>query len=211
MPRAQKTPRPDIPRAALAKLPEGEPTFFAEDREAWRAWLSENGGKAKAVWLLFLKRSTGKRCISLAEADEEALCFGWIDGKLRSIDGERHLLRFSPRHPGSIWSASNKARAEKLIAEGRMTKAGMKLVEAAKRSGEWDRPIDVRSAEVPEDLAAALAGDAEARRYFEALAISYRKQYVAWLLAAKRPETRQKRVRAVVDRCRRGIKPGIDL
>ncbi len=203
--------RPVIPKRFLATLPRGEPTFFAPDREAWRAWLSAHAAKEKAVWLLFLKKATGRPCIGLAEAVEEALCVGWIDGKLRNIDGARHVLRFSPRHPGSFWSASNKARAQKLIAQGRMTPAGMKLVEAAKRSGEWDRPVDVRTAEVPEDLAAALAKDATARARFEGFALSYRKMYVAWVTAAKRDETRQKRVRAVVERSRRGIKPGIDL
>lgn len=203
--------RPVLPKRFLATLPEGEPTFFAPDREAWHAWLKVHAAEERAVWLLFFNKGTGRPCIQLAEAVEEALCFGWIDGKLRGVDAARHVLRFSPRKPRSNWSASNKARAQELIAQGRMTPAGMKLVEAAKRSGEWARPIDVRTADVPEELAAALAKVPAARSYFEGLAASYRKMYVAWVLAAKRDETRLKRVRAVVDRCRKGIKPGIDL
>ena len=189
-----------------------QPTFFARDRRTWRAWLERHHASRREIWLLFYKKHTGKSCVTLGEAVEEALCFGWIDGKLRRVDDQRHLLRFTPRRPGSVWAESNKARVRRLTAEGRMTEAGLRLVDAAKKSGQWRVATErERSARMPRDLARALDDKPQARRFFENLAPSYRKMYVGWVLAAKREETRQRRIRTVVDRALRGLKPGIDL
>ena len=189
-----------------------QPTFFARDRRAWRAWLECHHASRREVWLLFYKKHTGRQCITLGEAVEEALCFGWIDGKLRRVDDQRHLLRFTPRRPGSVWAESNKARVRRLTAEGRMTEAGLRLVDAAKNSGQWRAATErERSVRMPRNLARALDNEPQARRFFENLAPSYRKMYVGWVLAAKREETRQRRIRTVVDRALRGLKPGIDL
>ena len=92
------------------ELPADDLRFFARDRSAWRTWLRRHHASRSEVWLIFYKRHTGKPCVTLAEAVEEALCYGWIDGKLRRIDDERHVLRFCPRKPGSAWSAINKER-----------------------------------------------------------------------------------------------------
>ena len=190
---------------------DGEGTFFAGSRGEWRAWLAAHHASEKAVWLAFFKKHVQKPCVTLAEAVEEALCFGWIDGKLRRIDDERHVLRFSPRHPGSVWSETNKARVRRLTAEGRMTEAGLLMVEAGKKSGQWQKARLRERTTVPKDLAAALAANAAARSFFGGLAPSYRKLYVAWLEDAKRPETRQRRIATVVARSARGQKPGIDM
>jgi len=113
-------------------------TFFAPDRATWRAWLEANHERATEIWLVFLKKHVGEPCVTLEQAVEEALCSGWIDGRLRRIDERSHALRFSPRKPTSRWSASNKERAERLTREGRMAPAGLALVAAAKASGAWD-------------------------------------------------------------------------
>lgn len=103
-------------------------------REEWRSWLAENFDKQKYAWLLLCKKGVDMKRMSLEEAVEEAICFGWIDGKLRRVDEKRFILRFSPRKLKSIWSKINKERAERLIATGRLTEAGLATVDAAKKS-----------------------------------------------------------------------------
>ncbi len=185
-------------------------TFFAEDAAAWHAWLEEHHASEREVWLVLLKRRVPRPSIRLDEAVEEALCFGWIDGRLRRIDDESHMLRFTPRRPDSVWAASNKARVERLIAEGRMRPEGLALVEEAKRRGEWDR-VDEREvvSVVPDDLAAALAGDTTEAAGWERLAPSLKKQYLYWIGEAKRPETRARRVAEAVRRAPEGGRRGV--
>jgi uncharacterized protein YdeI (YjbR/CyaY-like superfamily) len=184
-------------------------TFFAEDVAAWRAWLEANHDTAREVWLVLLKVHVQRASVSYPEAVEEALCFGWIDGMLRRIDDESHMVRFTPRKPGSVWAASNKARVERLIAAGRMRPEGLAMVEEAKARGEWDR-VDQREdvTTVPHDLAAALAEDSTAGREWERLAPSHKKVYLFWIVDAKRPETRARRVAETVQRVREGRRPG---
>jgi uncharacterized protein YdeI (YjbR/CyaY-like superfamily) len=190
----------------------GQPALFARDRYAWRAWLTRHHASEPGVWLLLFKKHTGRPCITLDMAVEEALCFGWIDGKLRRVYDERHIVRFTPHRPDSVWSESNKARVRRLIAAGRMTAAGLRLVDAAKRSGQWRLAAERdRSPRVPHDLVEALGVEPQALGFFAGLAPSYRKMYIGWVLAAKREDTRRRRIRTVVERARRGLKPGIDL
>jgi uncharacterized protein YdeI (YjbR/CyaY-like superfamily) len=190
----------------------GEGRFIARSRGTWRAWLTRHHVSDRCVWLILLKRHVEKPCVTLAEAVEEALCFGWIDGKLRRIDDERHALRFTPRRPGSVWSETNKARVRRLIAEGRMTEAGLLAVAAGKKSGQWQKARALaRTTALPKDLALALESNPAARSFFAGLAPSYRKLYVAWVEDAKRPQTRQRRVATVLARAARGRKPGIDM
>ena len=113
-------------------------TFFAADRAAWRAWPTANHASCSEIWLVFLKKHVGEPCVTLDEAVEEALCFGWVDSLLRRVDDRRHVLRFTPRKAASQWSASNKERAERLTREGLMAPAGLAAVAAAKKSGAWD-------------------------------------------------------------------------
>jgi uncharacterized protein YdeI (YjbR/CyaY-like superfamily) len=193
-------------------LPELRRAFFARDRDVWRKWLARHHQSAAEVWLLLYKKHTGTPCLSMGDAVEEALCYGWIDGKLRRVDDGRHLLRFCPRRPKSVWSASNRARVARLVQEGRMAPAGLEAVQIAKKNGQWQAAQRLeRTSAVPADLAKALAASGRAASYFDSLAPSYRKTYVAWVLTAKRAETRAARIRAVVSRSARGVKPGIDL
>jgi uncharacterized protein YdeI (YjbR/CyaY-like superfamily) len=132
-------------------------TFFAADRVTWRDWLERHHIDKSEIWLVFLKKHVDEPCVTYDEAVEEALCFGWIDGVLRRIDDREHAVRFTPRKPGSVWSESNVVRVERLIAEGRMTEAGMALVRAAKESGAWDEAVSGRPDVTRDDLAAAPA------------------------------------------------------
>jgi uncharacterized protein YdeI (YjbR/CyaY-like superfamily) len=113
-------------------------TFLAPTREAWRAWLAEHHATSAQIWLVLAKKGSGVQAVTLEEATEKALCFGWIDSVQKRIDDRTHALRFTPRRPKSVWSQSNRGRVERLIAEDRMTPAGLALVEAGKASGQWE-------------------------------------------------------------------------
>ncbi|OGO08523.1 MAG: hypothetical protein A2Y61_00455, partial [Chloroflexi bacterium RBG_13_60_13] len=166
-----------------------------KDRKGWRAWLEQNHATEKEVWLVLYKKHVARPGISLEDAVEEALCFGWIDGRLRRIDDEKHILRFSPRRRGSIWSESNKRRAERMIEQGRMTEAGLAKVSEAKENGEWDRAtLREDTTTIPPDLYTALQANRTTRGDFEELAPSLRKQYLWWITSAKTDQTRQKRI-----------------
>jgi uncharacterized protein YdeI (YjbR/CyaY-like superfamily) len=122
----------------MATIPEVDP-FFAADRAAWREWLAVHHGSASVVWLLLHKKHVGEPSVTYDEAVEEALCWGWIDGRANRWDELSYALRFTPRKPGSVWSESNVVRVERMIAEGRMTPAGQALVDEDKRRGTWKR------------------------------------------------------------------------
>jgi len=178
--------------------PEITETFFAVDRAVWRDWLERHHAEKREIWLVFLKKHLKEPCVTYDEAVEEALCFGWIDGVLRRIDDREHAVRFTPRKPRSVWSESNVARVERLIAEGRMTEAGLALVRAAKESGAWEEAASGRLEVTPDDLAAALADVPAADAAWRAWAPSHRRQYIYWVLDAKRSETRARRIAEVV-------------
>jgi uncharacterized protein YdeI (YjbR/CyaY-like superfamily) len=169
------------------------------NRQAWRVWLQENHASEKEIWLTIVKKRAAKPGIGYDEALEEALCFGWIDGLMRSLDDETFTLRFSPRKPRSIWSEGNKQRVERLIEEGRMTGAGLAKIQEAKANGEWDKASEREdTATLPSDLAAALEADDLARSNWSQLAPSQKKQYLYWISSARTQETRQRRIRETV-------------
>ena len=169
-------------------------SIHPETREAWRAWLEQNHTQGQGVWLISYKKATGKPRMEYDEAVEEALCFGWIDSKPNSLDDERSMLWFAPRKAGTGWSRINKGRVERLIAEGRMTPAGMAKVEAAKGDGSWSALDKVEELEIPADLAAALAQYDAAAQNFDAFPRSVKRGILEWIGNAKKPETRAKRV-----------------
>ena len=191
-------------------MPEIGETLQVRSRAAWRRWLQRHHGTKSEIWLILHKRHVNKPGLSYDDATEEALCFGWIDGILKRIDDEKHALRFSPRRPNSVWSDSNKRRVRRLIRGGQMTEAGLDAVRAGKRSGKWQQGSlrEITSA-VPEDLQQALSRNQKASRSFAELAPSYRRQYIAWILEAKRAETRRRRVSETVRRAAQGKRPGI--
>jgi uncharacterized protein YdeI (YjbR/CyaY-like superfamily) len=183
-------------------------TFFAPDRAAWRAWLRERHAEASEIWLLLHKKHVSEPCVSYDEAVEEALCWGWIDGLTKRWDERSYVVRFTPRKPGSVWSESNVARAERMIAQGRMTPAGMALVDEAKRRGTWDEAASGRPDVTPPELEAALAAEPAAQERWRALAPSHRRMYAHWILQAKRPETRARRAAETVRRVKAELRPG---
>ncbi len=183
-------------------------TLFVEDRAAWREWLAAHHQKRTQVWLLLHKKHVQEPSVRYDEAVEEALCWGWIDGLTNARDERSYAVRFTPRKPGSVWSESNVARVTRMIAEKRMTPAGMALVEEAKRRGTWAQATSGWLDVTPPDLEAALAGVPAAAARWEEWPASPRRQYVYWVLDAKRPETRARRIADVVRRAAAGLRPG---
>jgi len=175
------------------------PEVFVEDRPTWRSWLEANHDTSAGVWLVTWRSSSGKRRLAYEEAVEEALCFGWVDGTAGTVDEERGKQYFAPRKPTSGWAATNKARVERLIADGRMTPAGLAVIERARANGSWELLDSVERLEVPADLAAALDAHPPATANFAAFPPSVRKQLLASLVMARRPETRAQRVRRIAE------------
>ena len=180
------------------------------DRAAWRSWLSRYHASDKELWVVHHKKRSPHPGLRYEEGVEEALCFGWIDSKALRLDEDRYAQRYSPRKPTSVWSRSNVERVERLIAEGRMTPAGLALVEEAKRRGSWQAAYtDRKPVSVPDDLEQALRSDPAAWDAFLAFANSYRNQYVMWVASARTEPTRLKRIAEVVLRSKAGKKPGV--
>ena len=169
------------------------PHVHAEDRAAWRAWLEANHASATGAWLVSWRRGHGPR-VAYEDAVEEALCFGWIDSQGGNVDERRSRQYYAPRKATSGWAATNKARVERLIADGRMTPAGLAAIERAKANGSWTLLDAVEQGIVPDDLAGALAEHSPAAANFEAFPKSARRTMLEWVTQAKRPETRAKRV-----------------
>ena len=168
-------------------------------RQDWRNWLNANHADSKEAWLVIQKKDSPGPGIYLDEAVEEALCYGWIDSTLNTIDDLSYLLRFSPRKPNSIWAITNIRKIRQLKEEGRLHPAGLAAVQVGKESGQWQAAIDRENPEyVPPELKAALEQDPEARYAYQALSESQRKRYVYWLQSAKKKETKQKRVSEIL-------------
>jgi uncharacterized protein YdeI (YjbR/CyaY-like superfamily) len=180
-----------------------------KSRQEWRHWLQEHHNSAKSVWLTIHKKQGGTTGLQYEDAVEEALCFGWIDGKMKSVDKSTFILRFSVRKPDSIWSVSNRDRALKLMESGQMTEAGLAKIEAARHSGKWDQPVSVKQITgekpIPDDLENALKEDRDAWERFSRFSNSTRYMYIYWVTSAKRPETRVKRIQLVVENAKNGI------
>jgi uncharacterized protein YdeI (YjbR/CyaY-like superfamily) len=170
------------------------PLVEADDRETWHAWLDANHATASGAWLVTWRRTSGRVGLDYEAAIEEALCFGWVDSTGGRVDDERGKLYFAPRKPRSGWAATNKARIERLIAEGRMAPAGLAAIERAKANGSWEVLDSVERLEVPDDLAAALAAQPPAAANFGAFPPSARKMLLGWVAQARRPETRATRI-----------------
>ncbi len=176
-------------------------------REEFRRWLEENYMSDAGVWLLFGK-SGGPKTIKAGEALEEALCFGWIDGQMKSIDDKTYKKYFSMRREKSKWSEKNKALTKSLEERGLMTDFGRKKIEEAKRNGQWDAP---KSMTVTEEqiacLSALLEGYEPACTNFQAMSLSVRKTYTRAYFDAKTEAGREKRFVWMVDRLNRNLKP----
>jgi len=186
-----------------------KPRLF-RNAAAWRAWLEKNHDAASEIWIAYYKKDSGKKSVTYREALDEALCFGWIDSTIRRVDDEKYMQRYTPRKPRSIWSARNKSHVARLTREGRMTPPGSAKVENARRDGSWDRlsAIDVNP-ETPADLLAELKKHPDAKVLWDKVIPSHKKMYSWWILDAKRPETRTRRIQETIKRLRAGRAPGM--
>lgn len=164
-------------------------------QRAWETWLRKQQESSDGVWLLIAKRGAERPTISYVEALETALCFGWIDGQKKGLDGQHWLQRFTPRRAQSLWSKVNRAKALALIEQGRMQAAGLKEVERAQADGRWADAYDSpRNATVPPDLQAALDLNAKAKAFFGTLDGANRYAVLWRVQTAKTAETRAKRI-----------------
>ncbi|MFA5102707.1 MAG: YdeI/OmpD-associated family protein [Candidatus Thermoplasmatota archaeon] len=188
-----------------------EDAVLFHHRNEWRLWLENHHRTKKEIWLLHYKKQAKKPFLNHIDAVEEALCFGWIDSKLKKIDDERFILKYTPRKPKSVWSKINKEKAEILMQSGKMTQAGLEKIEEAKQQGLWDIAYTNKVREqIPADLTLALQKDQIAWTNFQQFANSYRNMYCGWVRGAKTFETRKKRISEVVRRSRLNKKPGIE-
>lgn len=174
-------------------------TFYATNRQEWREWLEKNHHNSLGVWLIYYKVKNGKPSVRYSEAVKEALCFGWIDSKVKSLDAERYMQIFTPRRPKSVWSKLNKQYIEELIAQNLMTSFGLEKIEAAKIDGSWNTLDAIEDLIIPVDLKQALVANKTAYGYFEKFSNSNKKNILFWIDSAKRPETRLKRIEQTVN------------
>ncbi|WP_414752825.1 YdeI/OmpD-associated family protein [Anabaena sp. CCY 9910] len=174
-------------------------TFQASDRQEWREWLTQNYQTSIGVWLIYYKVKSGKPSIKYNEAVKEALCFGWIDSKVKSLDEERYMQIFTPRKQKSVWSKLNKQYIQELSEQGLMTEAGLAKINAAKQDGSWIALDDIEALIIPDDLQQALAANETANTYFSGLSNSSKKNILLRLASAKRPETRLKRIEETIN------------
>ncbi len=185
-------------------------TLYITERDDWRAWLEENHDSAKEIWLVFYKKHTGKPRLPQDDAVEEALCFGWIDSIVKRIDDEKFVQRFTPRRVRSIWSESNRERVGRMIEAGKMTAAGMAKVEAAKKNGKWFEYVPVRGEiALPKWIEKELRSEKKVWENFNSMAPSHRKQYLWWIMSAKREDTRIRRLKHTMERVAQNKKPGM--
>ncbi len=170
-------------------------TLYVRNRAQWRRWLLKHHRSKTEIWLIYYKKHTGKAVISYNDAVEEALCFGWIDGLVKRMDEQCYTQRFTPRRAGSQWSLSNLRRIEKLVAEGKMTEAGMIHADKVLR-GEViaQRPPARKELPLPKDLQMALRKNNKAWANFETLPAGSRRSYIIWVTNAKKAETRAGRI-----------------
>lgn len=181
-------------------------TLVVADADAWRVWLDAHHADSSGVWLVLAKRGTTEpTSLPYDEALDEALCFGWIDGQTRTLDARTYLRRFTPRKPRSVWSKRNVTIIERLAAEGRLRPAGLAEVERARADGRWDSAYEgSKNIEVPDDLTAALRSNRVASAAFERLSRQNRFAILYRIGAAKRPETRARRIAEFVAMLERG-------
>lgn len=183
-----------------------------KDRDAWRRWLELNHSQDEAIWLVLQKVKSPNVGIRYSEALDEALCFGWIDGKVKRLDENEHVQWFSPRRRNSPWSRRNRDKTQILIEEGLMTDAGLAEIERAKENGMWEAAYAPKEPTIISDeLLDALKLNMVANDNFWAFPNSARLMYVHWVNKAKRESTRARRIKRVVKRAEENKKPGIDM
>lgn len=174
------------------------PVFHPADLGAWRDWLEHHHATERGVWVVSWRRPSGKPTVPYEQLVEEAICFGWIDSTVNTLDDERGMQLMTPRKAKSGWTRLNRQRFADLEAAGRMTDAGRAAAEAAKANGWWTKYDEVEDLVEPPELAAALDATPAARAGWDALAPSTRKQHLWAIVTAAKPETKAKRIDKIV-------------
>jgi uncharacterized protein YdeI (YjbR/CyaY-like superfamily) len=196
----------DVAEPARAPKPELPIELFDAPHD-WDRWLKSHHAKSPGIWMRIAKKGSGILSTTYEEAVEIALCWGWIDGQKKTYDDTSWIQKFTPRGPRSIWSKINRGKAERLIESGLMNPAGLAAIERAKENGQWDAAYDsARRIEVPDDLQAALDANAEAKAFFATLNRVNRYAVLFRVYTAKRPETRARRIKQLVEMLERNEK-----
>lgn len=179
---------------------------FKTDK-TFETWLLKNQADSKGLWIKIFKKDSGEQSIAYAEALDVALCYGWIDGQKKSFDEKSFLQKFTPRREKSVWSKVNVGHVERLIKEGRMTSTGLQVIERAKIDGSWERAYDSsRTMTIPEDFLKELSKNKTAEAFFKALNKSNLFAIGFQLQTAKKQETRERRMNAILEKLGRGEK-----
>ena len=179
--------------------------YFVRDVE-WYDWLLNNQNNYSGVYLIFYKLETGMPTMRWAEAVRVALCFGWIDSTVKSLGNGKRKQYFCRRNPKSVWSALNKKYVKELEQQNLIQPNGWEAIDIAKENGMWSFLDDVENLIIPEDLQLAFNVNPLAFENYSNFAPGYRKSYLYWLKQAKREETRQKRIREIIEYCTKNIK-----
>jgi uncharacterized protein YdeI (YjbR/CyaY-like superfamily) len=182
-------------------------TICPKNKQQWRQWLQENHGKKQSIWLIYYKKKSSMPTVNWSEAVDEALCFGWIDSKKQSIDEEKYMQFFCRRKSNSSWSKVNKAKIQRLEAEGLMTQAGFNSIETAKLNGSWAILDEVEELIIPEDLDREFQKRLGSKSYFLSLSMSDRRNILQWIVLAKRQQTRLKRIQKIGELAVQKLKP----
>ena len=182
------------------------PAFHAKTRRDWRNWLEKNHEMENGVWLIMYNKTSKTETVNYDEAVEEALCFGWIDSKAVKRDDESRYQYFAKRKPKSNWSKPNKIRVEKMASQGLITPAGQKMIDLAKATGTWDALNDVDNAVVPADLQLLFNNNDKAYQNFQVFSSSSKRMILEWIQSARRPETREKRIKETVELAAQNIR-----
>ncbi|MGO8789081.1 MAG: YdeI/OmpD-associated family protein [Terriglobia bacterium] len=166
-------------------------TLYVEDRNKWRAWLEANSQRATEIWLVYYKKATGRPRVDYGEAVEEAICFGWIDSKIKKLDEVRFAQLFTPRKPKSKWSPSNITRARRMIQAGKMTTAGLKVYDPRNQ-------VPAMPTQVPRPLEEQFMSERKAWENFQRFPPSYQRMTIGWVASAKKEETQISRLRQLI-------------
>lgn len=181
-----------------------QPILFFKTQEEWEKWLSKNHDKADGVWLQFYKKASGVESLTYDPALEEALCYGWIDGQVKRFDEKSYLQRFTPRRAKSNWSKINTGHIERLTKLGKMKPSGLAEVEKAKADGRWDRAYASPSnTKVPDDFIREIKKNKKAYEFFQTLNKTNKFAIAYQLQDAKKPETRERRMKKFIEMCER--------
>ncbi len=183
----------------MGKFDDSLGVFQAKNRQIWRNWLEINYHQSPGIWLIYYKVKSGKPSIRYAEAVQEALCFGWIDSKIKSLNEESYKQIFTPRKAQSVWSKLNKQYVKELIEQNLMTEAGLEKIKIAQENGSWTALDEVEALVVPDDLKQFLEQNTIANKNFENFSNSTKKSILFWISNAKRTQTRANRIQKTID------------